>query len=118
MAKTVTSSGLRVGVAVTALALLSSFSMAASVGSLRGIVQNEAGQPLPNILVTILDRSTEQAIPILARTNALGHLLIKDIEAGDYQVAIKSTDYRTAGINAVEVLPARLPSSSWSCRNS
>ncbi len=107
MAKTVTSSGLRVGVAVTALALLSSFATAASVGSLRGIVQNEAGQPLPNILVTILDRSTEQAIPILARTNELGHLFIKNIEAGDYQVAIKSTDYRTAGVNAVEVLPGK-----------
>ena len=107
MAKTVTSSGLRVGVAVTALALLSSFSAAASVGSLRGIVQNEAGQPLPNILVSILDRSSEQAIPILARTNQLGHLFIKDIEAGDYQVAIKSTDYRTAGVNAVEVLPGK-----------
>jgi len=107
MAKTVTSSGLRVGVAVTALALLSSFSTAASVGSLRGIVQNEAGQPLPNILVTILDRSSEQAIPILARTNELGHLFIKDIEAGDYQVAIKSTDYRSAGVNAVEVLPGK-----------
>ncbi len=107
MAKTVTSSGLRVGVALTALALLSSFSTAASVGSLRGIVQNEAGQPLPNILVTILDRSSEQAIPILARTNELGHLFIKDIEAGDYQVAIKSTDYRTAGVNAVEVLPGK-----------
>jgi hypothetical protein len=107
MAKTVTSSGLRVGVAVTALALLSSFSTAASLGSLRGIVQNEAGQPLPNILVTILDRSSEQAIPILARTNELGHLFIKDIEAGDYQVAVKSTDYRTAGVNAVEVLPGK-----------
>ncbi len=107
MAKTVTSSGLRVGVAVTALALLSSFSTAASVGSLRGIVQNEAGQPLPNILVTILDRSSEQAIPFLARTNELGHLFIKELEAGDYQVAIKSTDYRTAGVNAVEVLPGK-----------
>ncbi|MFB3906756.1 MAG: carboxypeptidase-like regulatory domain-containing protein [Acidobacteriota bacterium] len=107
MAKTVTSSGLRVGAAFTALALLSSFSTAASVGSLRGIVQNEAGQPLPNILVTVLDRSSELAIPILARTNEFGHLFIKDIEAGDYQVAIKSTDYRTAGINAVEVFPGK-----------
>ncbi|RPJ87410.1 MAG: carboxypeptidase regulatory-like domain-containing protein, partial [Acidobacteria bacterium] len=107
MAKTVTSSSLRVGVAVTALALLSSFSTAASVGSLRGIVQNEAGQPLPNILVALLDRSSEQAIPFLARTNELGHLFIQDIEAGDYQVAVKSTDYRTAGVNAVEVLPGK-----------
>ncbi|RPJ54111.1 MAG: carboxypeptidase regulatory-like domain-containing protein, partial [Acidobacteria bacterium] len=107
MAKTVTSSSLRVGVAVTALALLSSFSTAASVGSLRGIVQNEAGRPLPNILVALLDRSSEQAIPFLARTNELGHLFIQDIEAGDYQVAVKSTDYRTAGVNAVEVLPGK-----------
>jgi len=107
MAKTVTSSSLRVGVAVITLGLLSSFSTAASVGSLRGIVQNEAGQPLPNILVTILDRSSEQAIPILARTNELGHLFIRSIEAGDYQVAVKSTDYRAAGESAVEVLPGK-----------
>ncbi|HXK60139.1 MAG TPA: carboxypeptidase-like regulatory domain-containing protein [Acidobacteriota bacterium] len=108
MAKTVTSSRLRVGVALTALALLSSSSAgAASLGSLRGIVQNEAGRPLPNILVTILDPSSEQAIPILTRTNELGHLFVSNIEAGAYQVAVKSSDYRTAGDSAVEVLPGK-----------
>jgi hypothetical protein len=96
-------SGISLAVFLAALVSFSSPVVGASAGNLQGIVQNQAGQPLANVLVTILDRSSEQAIPILTRTNELGRLFIRNIEAGDYAIQVKSTGYVTAGSSGVEI---------------
>ncbi len=87
--------------------LISSSAYAASSGSLQGIVQDESGTPLANILVSLLDKASEQAIPILTRTNSMGRVFLQNIEAGDYEIRVKSAAYRVADVNPIEILPGK-----------
>jgi hypothetical protein len=107
MARTVKSSGLGLAFVVMALFGVWPSASGASFGNLQGIVQDEAGQPLANILVALVEKSTEQAIPILARTNASGRLFVSRIEPGAYQLNVKSAGYRTAGLGSVQVDPGK-----------
>lgn len=88
-------------------ALISGPAFAASSGNLQGIVQDESGTPLANILVSLFDTASEQSIPILTRTSSTGRVFLQNIEAGDYEVRIKSSGYRVADVNPIEIFPGK-----------
>ncbi|GEM_PF-1427544 len=88
-------------------ALISSPAFAASSGNLQGIVQDESGTPLANILVSLLDKTSEQSIPILTRTTSAGRVFLENLEAGDYEVRVKTSGYRVADVNPIEILPGK-----------
>jgi hypothetical protein len=86
MARSVKSSGLRLAFLLTAVAVVCPCANAASSGDLQGFVQDRAGRPLANVLVSLIQKSSEEAIPILARTNDSGRLLVSKIEP-DYALS-------------------------------
>ena len=81
--------------------------VASNMGRFNGLLLNEAGRPLTNILIALLRKSSEAAIPILARTNKVGQILLSDIEAGSYQILVKSSRYRNSRRPAVEIFPGQ-----------
>ena len=79
--------------------------LASSFGSLNGLIQDQSGHPLSHVLITLLQKSSEYALPILARSDARGRIHLADIEVGDYELSIKSSRYRGPIRRLVEVLP-------------
>lgn len=76
-------------------------------GQLSGLILDQAGQPLSDLLVSLLDVSLPGALPILARTNEQGKIYLSEIEAGTYQLLVKSSRYRTPIRRVVNILPGR-----------
>jgi hypothetical protein len=66
-------------------------------------VKDSQGNPLSNLLISLVARSTEEALPILTRTNERGHLLFRNVEAGTYEVAVKSSLYQNPSGRLVEI---------------
>lgn len=75
----------------------------ASYGNLKGELQNELGQALPNILVTLMRTSSPASLPVLARSDRSGEIFVRNIETGSYEVQIKSTQYRSPGNPIVKI---------------
>ncbi len=96
--------GLAVGVVI---GLLSLPAFASPLGQLHGIIRDEAGHPVPGILVTLLGRSSDQVLPILTRSNEFGRVLFKNLESGSYQVLVKSAQYFTQKDLTVRILPGK-----------
>ena len=80
---------------------------ASPLGQLHGILRDEAGHPVPGILVTLLARSSDQVLPILTRSNELGRIIFKNLESGSYWVLVKSAQYVTQKDLTVRILPGR-----------
>ena len=78
---------------------------AASSGHLTGLIQDQSGHPLSHVLITLLQKSSEHALPILARSDGKGRIHLADIEVGDWEISIKSSRYRGPRRQLVEVLP-------------
>ncbi|MGH9341586.1 MAG: carboxypeptidase-like regulatory domain-containing protein [Acidobacteriota bacterium] len=77
---------------------------ASSLGRLKGLIQNESGEPLADVLVTLLEKSSRKVLPILTRTDEAGQILFKDIEAGYYEILVKSADYRNPA-EVIRIMP-------------
>lgn len=96
---------------VGALALLtgggSSVSAASPIGHLSALVLDEAGEPISNVLLSLLSRSADDSLPTLTRTDEQGRVLVSDLMAGIYQISIKSSQYRSPVSRLVEILPDR-----------
>ena len=82
-------------------------SFALSYGHLKGRVQNESGHPLPDILVTLLRKSSSAVLPVLARTDNAGAIFLRNIEAGDYELKVKSANYQSTPSPLIEVEPGQ-----------
>ncbi len=95
---------LAVGVVIGLLALPV---VASPVGQLRGIIQDQSGQAVPDILVTLLGQSSDRVLPILTRSNKLGQILFKNLEMGTYQVLVKSSQYVSRKEQTVRILPGK-----------
>ena len=76
-----------------------------SFGNLSGLIQDQSGHPLSHVLITLLQKSSEHALPILARSDGRGRIRLSNIEVGDYEISIKSSRYRGPVRKLIEVLP-------------
>ena len=95
---------LAVGVVIGLLALPA---VASPPGQLRGIIEDQSGQVVPGILVTLLGQSSDQVLPILTRSNKLGQILFRNLEMGTYQVLVKSSQYVSRNEQTVKILPGK-----------
>ncbi len=91
------------------LAFLCPAGMAAagSAGRLSALVLDETGTPISNVVLSLLNQTAAAALPTLTRTNHEGRVLVTGLAAGTYQVAVKSSTYRSPVSRLVEVLPDR-----------
>jgi hypothetical protein len=89
------------------IGLLALPAMASPLGQLRGIIQDQSGRPVPDILVTLLGQSSDRVLPILTRSNKLGRILFQNLEMGTYQVLVKSSQYVSRKEQTVRILPGK-----------
>ncbi len=80
---------------------------AGSAGRLSALVLDETGTPISNVVLSLLNQTAAAALPTLTRTNHEGRVLVTGLAAGTYQVAVKSSTYRSPVSRLVEVLPDR-----------
>lgn len=76
-------------------------------GSLSALLLNEAGQPLSDVFVTLLNRSSQTSFPTLTRTDDSGRIFLGDLDTGTYQLNVRSAQYRNPVSRLVEILPDR-----------
>ena len=88
------------------LILASQYGVASSLGSFSGRIQDPSGKPLSNILVALLHKSpAPTALPILTRSDEAGEIRLSNLEAGNYELLVKNSQYRSPTRNLVHVLP-------------
>ncbi len=74
--------------------LLGAPAQASAVGDLNGVVRDTAGNPLPDLLVALIAKSAE-TIPVLTRTDEAGRLFFRNVQAGAYQLLVRSSAYES-----------------------
>ena len=90
------------------LILTSQYGIASSLGSFSGRIQDPSGKPLSNILVALLHTSPAlAALPILTRSDAAGEVRLSNLEAGNYELLVKNSQYRSPNRNLIQVLPGK-----------
>ncbi len=90
------------------LILASQYGVASSLGSFSGRIQDSSGKPLANILVALLHTSpAPAALPILTRSDEVGEIRLSNLEAGNYELLVKNSQYRSPNRNLVQVLPGK-----------
>src|SRR5690606_35563035 len=98
---------------VLAVLVASSLSMRAAQpgapanGHFNGVLLGQSGQPLANVLVSLLEVSSESALPVLAKTDEQGKIQLRGLQAGTYQLQAQSAEYRSPTRRLVEILPGR-----------
>ena len=93
---------------VVVLILASQYGVASSLGSFSGRIQDPSGKPLSNILVALLYNSPAPAgLPILTRSDEAGEIRLSNLEAGNYELQVKNSLYRSPNRNVVQVLPGK-----------
>ena len=100
----------RAVLALWAVVLISAsqYGVAASLGSFSGRIQAPSGKPLSNILVALLYTSPEPTpLPILTRSDEAGEIRLSNLEAGNYELLVKNSQYRSPNRNLVQVLPGK-----------
>ena len=100
----------RAVLALWAVVLISAsqYGAASSLGSFSGRIQDPSGKPLSNILVALLYTSPEpQPLPILTRSDEAGEIRLSNLEAGNYELLVKNSQYRSPNRNLVQVLPGK-----------
>ncbi|MEE8460966.1 MAG: carboxypeptidase-like regulatory domain-containing protein, partial [Acidobacteriota bacterium] len=100
----------RAVLALWAVVLISAsqYGVASSLGSFSGRIQDPSGKPLSNILVALLYTSPEPTpLPILTRSDEAGEIRLSNLEAGNYELLVKNSQYRSRNRNLVQVLPGK-----------
>ena len=100
----------RAVLALWAVVLISAsqYGVASSLGSFSGRIQDPSGKPLSNILVALLYTSPEpQPLPVLTRSDEAGEIRLSNLEAGNYELLVKNSQYRSPNRNLVQVLPGK-----------
>ena len=88
------------------LVMAAQYGVASSLGSFSGRIQDPSGKPLSDILVALLHKSPAAALPILTRSDESGEIRLS-MEAGNYEVRIKNSQYRNPKKSVVQVLPGK-----------
>ncbi len=78
---------------------------AASAGHVNGMVRDADGNPLPDLLVSLVARGVREALPILTRTDDSGRLSFQDVEAGIYELGVTSSLYENPRGRLIVVEP-------------
>jgi hypothetical protein len=90
------------------LVLVAQYGVASSLGSFSGQIQDPSGKPLSNILVVLLHKSPmPAALPIVTRSDEGGEIRLNNLEAGNYEVRIKNSQYRNPKKSMFQVLPGK-----------
>ena len=90
------------------LVLAAQYGVASSLGSFSGRIQDPSGKPLSNILVALLHKSPVPAVlPILTRSDEGGEFRLANLEAGNYELLVKNSQYRSPSRNVIQVLPGK-----------
>lgn len=76
-------------------------------GQLLGLVQDESGFPVSDVLVTLTENSSDEGLPVLTRSDESGRLFLKNMRAGSYKVLVKSSQYVVRKAGPVEILPGQ-----------
>ncbi len=76
-------------------------------GNLSALLLNEAGQPLSDVFVTVLNRTAHTTFPTLTRTDESGRIFLSDLDTGTYQLNVKSAQYRDPVSRLIEIMPDR-----------
>ncbi len=76
-------------------------------GQLLGLVQDESGLPVSDVLVTLTESSSDDGLPVLTRSDESGRLFFKNMRAGSYRVLVKSSQYAVRKAGPVEILPGQ-----------
>ena len=80
---------------------------ASSSGHFSGLIQDQSGRPLSNILVVLLQTPSAQALPILGRSDGGGQIRFNNIAPGNYEVLVKSAKYLNLRKDVIEVVPGK-----------
>lgn len=91
--------------ALLGLVSVSAVKGAVSSGHLNGRVLDESGLPLSHLLISLSQMDSQQALPLLARTDEAGAILVRDMDPGTYRLAVKSARYRAPQRRLVKILP-------------
>ncbi len=89
------------------VACISGLRASSSQGHLSGLVLDPSGQPLSDVLVSLLRGPSLEVLPTLVKTNEFGRIHIRDLDSGTYQVLIKSAQYRSPVGRVINILPGR-----------
>lgn len=76
-----------------------------ATGRVVGVVRDVAGNPLPDLLVSLASRGLSEALPVLTRTDRQGRLTFQNIEAGLYELSVMSSLYESPQGRFIEVQP-------------
>ena len=71
----------------------------------RGLVEDPSGRPLANVLVALLDQSSEHVLPVLTRSDERGVIRLQNIEPGHYRLLVKSAVYVAEKAKLFQVVP-------------
>ncbi len=64
-------------------------------GNLTARIMDEDGQPLADVLVSFLQRSATEKLPILTRSNDAGLISLKDLAVGSYEILVRSSRFQS-----------------------
>jgi hypothetical protein len=87
------------------LILAGSAQASPSSGHLSGLILSERGSPISDVVVSLLQDSRTESLPTLTKSNDVGRIHLRDLQAGTYQILIKSGLYRSPVRRIVEILP-------------
>ena len=93
--------------ALVLLCFATQYLAASSSGHVSGLIQDQSGRPLSNILIVLLRTPSAQALPILGRSDGGGEIRFNDIAPGNYEVLVKSAKYLNLRKNVIEVAPGK-----------
>jgi len=93
--------------ALVLLCLATPSAAASSSGNFSGLIQDQSGRPLSNILIVLLRTPSAQALPILGRSDGGGEIRFNNIAPGNYEVLVKSAKYLNLRKNVIEVVPGK-----------
>ena len=93
--------------ALVLLCFATQYVAASSSGHFNGLIQDQSGRPLSNILIVLLRTPSAQALPILGRSDGSGEIRFNNIAPGNYEVLVKSAKYLNLRKNVIEVAPGK-----------
>jgi len=93
--------------ALVVLCFAAQYVAGSSSGHFSGLIQDQSGRPLSNILVVLLRTPSAQALPILGRSDGGGEIRFNNIAPGNYEVLVKSAKYLNLRKNVIEVVPGK-----------
>ena len=92
-------------IAVVLMMVGSSASTAlAAGGGFKGLLHDQLGRPLSDVLVALVGLSSPLSLPILSRTDDSGRIHFSNVEPGEYALVVRSSRYKDGETGRVRIL--------------